>query len=155
MSFRKAAVWSVDLTAVQLRKRKRRQRFLFGLSAEVTALKYLMKRILVVCLFCSLLAALPACTNTTKGAATGSALGAAAGVGIAAISGGYLGYGALAGAGAGAIAGGILGHNQDAEEERNRQRYYEEEYRYERNRSRYNRNRKSDRYADDDYYYDD
>ncbi len=111
-----------------------------------------MKRIVVVCLFCSLLAVLPACTNTQKGIVGGSAMGAAAGVGIAAISGGYLGWGALAGAGAGAIAGGILGHNQDAEEERNRQRYYEEQARYERNQSR-NRSHRSHRH--DDYYYED
>ncbi|MBQ7607181.1 MAG: hypothetical protein IJU76_04355 [Desulfovibrionaceae bacterium] len=113
-----------------------------------------MKRILVVCLFCSLLAFLPACTNTQKGIVGGSAIGAATGVGIAAISGGYLGWGALAGAGAGAIAGGVLGHNQDAEEERNRQRYYEEEARYERNRSRNHSRKHSRHYEDDDYYED-
>ncbi len=55
------------------------------------------------------------CTNmsrTGQGATSGAVLGAAAGLGIAAISGGTLGWGALAGAGAGAIAGSIVGHQQ-------------------------------------------
>ncbi len=109
-----------------------------------------MKQTVLLCLLCSLLLVLPACTNTTRGAIGGSAIGAATGLGIAAISGGYLGYGALAGAGAGALAGGILGHQKDQYEEE-RQRRYEEESRYHRNQYRRSRHNRHDYEEDDEY----
>ena len=82
-----------------------------------------MGRILAVCLLSSALVfSVAACTNTQKGVAGGSALGAAAGLGIAAVSGGYLGWGALAGAGVGALAGGIVGKQKDNYEDEERYR---------------------------------
>ncbi|MCR5814309.1 MAG: cell envelope biogenesis protein OmpA [Desulfovibrio sp.] len=90
-----------------------------------------MGRILAVCLLsCSLVFSVAGCTNTQKGVVGGSALGAAAGLGIAAVSGGYLGWGALAGAGVGALAGGIVGKQKDDYED-------EEYYRRHHHHSRY------------------
>jgi len=63
-------------------------------------------------LILALLSGSASCTNmnqTQQGALTGAALGSVGGAGIAAISGGYLGWGALAGGAMGALAGGILG----------------------------------------------
>ena len=92
-----------------------------------------MGRFLAVCLLaCALVFSVVACTNTQKGVAGGSALGAAAGLGIAAVSGGYLGWGALAGAGVGALAGGIVGKQKDNYEDDER---YRESHR--RHHSRY------------------
>lgn len=95
-----------------------------------------MGRIFAVCLLsCALVFSVAACTNTQKGVAGGSALGAAAGLGIAAVSGGYLGWGALAGAGVGALAGGIVGKQKDDYED---DRYYQEHHRHHKNKnSRY------------------
>ena len=45
--------------------------------------------------------------------ASGAALGTLGGAGVAAISGGSVGWGALAGAGMGALAGGIVGNQQE------------------------------------------
>ena len=96
-----------------------------------------MKRLIVLCLVSGLLIfTQAACTNTQKGTAAGTAVGAAAGIGIAAISGGYIGWGALAGAGVGALAGGIIGQHKDTYEDEQRVR---EEYR-----------RKSHRTAEDE-----
>jgi len=75
-----------------------------------------MKRFCIVAVIAALLSFGAGCSNwnnTAKGTAIGAAAGAAAGTGIAAISGGYLGWGALAGAGAGALAGGIIGNQKD------------------------------------------
>lgn len=115
-----------------------------------------MKAILGLCLACMVFMMAGGCSNTTKGAVGGGALGAATGAGIAAISGGYMGYGALAGAGAGAIAGGILGYQQDSEE--SRQNYEEGSYQQRYKESRYRRtHRNKARYEDydDDYTWDD
>ncbi len=69
-----------------------------------------MKRILVASLL--VLALGSGCTNmsrTQQGVVSGAGLGAAAVLGIAAISGGALGWGAVAGAGLGAVAGAVVG----------------------------------------------
>lgn len=74
-----------------------------------------MKKVIAICLLSVVFASGLGCTNmsrTQQGVASGAALGALGGAGIAAISGGMVGWGALAGAGAGALAGGIIGHEQ-------------------------------------------
>ncbi len=75
-----------------------------------------MKKILLVSMLVLALAGAGGCTNmnnTSQGAMSGAVLGGAAGLGIAAISGGALGWGTLAGAGAGALAGAIVGNQRD------------------------------------------
>ncbi len=75
-----------------------------------------MKKVIVAAIMVLALGSGTGCTNmsaTSQGATSGAVFGAAAGVGIAALSGGALGWGALAGAGAGALAGGIVGHEQE------------------------------------------
>ena len=51
--------------------------------------------------------------ENSQGVASGTVIGGLGGAGIAAVSGGSVGWGALAGAGAGALVGGIIGHQQD------------------------------------------
>ena len=72
----------------------------------------MQKKLVIGMLILALVGGSSGCANmnqTQQGALAGAALGAASGVGIAAISGGYLGWGALAGGAMGALAGGIIG----------------------------------------------
>ena len=70
-----------------------------------------MKKLFAIILMAAFMATGVACTNmspTQQGVASGAALGTLGGAGVAAISGGSVGWGALAGAGMGALAGGIV-----------------------------------------------
>ena len=75
-----------------------------------------MKKACIVLVLAIMLATGSGCTNmsnTSQGVASGTVIGGLGGAGIAAVSGGSVGWGALAGAGAGALVGGIIGHQQD------------------------------------------
>ena len=75
-----------------------------------------MKKLFAIILMAAFMATGVACTNmspTQQGVASGAALGTLGGAGVAAISGGSVGWGALAGAGMGALAGGIVGNQQE------------------------------------------
>ena len=75
-----------------------------------------MKKQFAIILMAAFMATGVACTNmspTQQGVASGAALGTLGGAGVAAISGGSVGWGALAGAGMGALAGGIVGNQQE------------------------------------------
>ena len=75
-----------------------------------------MKKLFAIILMAAFMATGVACTTlspTQQGVASGAALGTLGGAGVAAISGGSVGWGALAGAGMGALAGGIVGNQQE------------------------------------------